>query len=50
MSAEMKKDKSEISGEVREMQKEFGSERADTLSRIASESAQEESMQSPTRV
>ena len=48
MSAEIRKDESEINGEVSGMRKEFRSERADALSRIASESAWGESMQSST--
>ena len=48
MSVEIRKDESEISREVSGMRKEFESERADVLSRIASESAWGESTQSST--
>ena len=48
MRAEMRKEESEISGDISGMRKEFGSERADALSRITSEIALEESTQSST--
>ena len=48
MRAEMRKEESEISGDVSGTRKEFGSERADAFSRITSEIAQEESTQSST--
>ena len=46
ISAEMWREESEISGEVRETQRELGSERADVLSRTTSEKAQKGSTQS----
>ena len=46
ISAETWREESEISGEVREMQRELGSERADVLSRTTSEKAQKGSTQS----
>ena len=46
MSAEMWREESEISREVREMWRELGSERVDVLSRTTSEKAQKGSTQS----
>ena len=46
ISAETWREESEISGEVRETQRELGSEIVDALSRTTSEKAQKGSMQS----
>ena len=46
ISAETQREESEISREVREMQRELGLERADTLSQTTSEKAQKGSTQS----
>ena len=46
ISAETRREESEISGEVREMQRELGSERADALSWTTLEKAQKGSTQS----
>ena len=46
ISVETRREESEISGEVRETQRELGSERVDVLSQTTLEKAQKGSMQS----